>query len=177
MRPHRQPSAGFSLLEMMTVVALIGIVTSLAVGSLEPLRARLTARHAAEVVAAALGSARERAAARGRCVYVELLTAEGKPVEPGDRATALRLRPWARPGCSGAPRESDLDPGERIALPQTATVSLPKGARPLHWLPNGRPRDGRTLLETRYGVDQAWVEAVAQGVVCLKSSSAPGGCP
>lgn len=61
---------GFTLLEVMVVVALIGIIASLAFNSMEELRARTAPRTAAAEFTTAISQARNRALSRGSDVWV-----------------------------------------------------------------------------------------------------------
>lgn len=61
---------GFTLLEVMVVVALIGIIASLAFNSMEELRARTAPRTAAAEFTTAMSQARNRALSRGSDVWV-----------------------------------------------------------------------------------------------------------
>ncbi|MBI5545865.1 MAG: prepilin-type N-terminal cleavage/methylation domain-containing protein [Deltaproteobacteria bacterium] len=178
MRPSG--SAGYTLLEMMTVVSLLAILTALAASSLEPIRARVATRQGAELMEQALLAARQRSLASGRCHRVELLDGAGAPTPAGTPAEGLRLRRWSHAGCENpSPTAADFDQAERFSLPHGVRARL-LSPSDIDWLPNGRPLLGptaRVQLELSYGANQLWVEAMPQGVICVKDAAAAGGCP
>lgn len=79
---HRRPKArsgraGFTLLELMAVLALIGVLASLSVATLSRMQPRLGVGSALEDLSAAAGSAQARALATGRDVWLILYPSTG----------------------------------------------------------------------------------------------------
>ena len=162
-------------MEMVTVVALMAIMTTMAVSSLSPLRERTSLGHGAELVEQTLLNAHKRAMATGRCMRVELLDAGGAVVASG--ASALRLRRWSHAGCDGA---ADFDQAEHFALPLGVLAAAVAPPSDFDFLPNGRPRlmTGETQLRVAvaYLGRQLWVDVTPAGAICLKED-ASGACP
>ena len=67
-----QPEAGFTLLEMIVVIAVMGLILLLVTGFGPPRSGRLEARAAAQQVAEAMRAARGRAIAQGQPVALTL---------------------------------------------------------------------------------------------------------
>ncbi len=190
MKQRRRLEAGYTLLEVMTVVALTGVMASLAVASMSPLRDRTGAQQGAEQVEQLLLLARKKAVASGRCYRVELTDASGAAVPAASPATAMRLRRHRGAGCDfpfspGAPQpeDADFDRTEVTALPQgvAATLVAPEA---LDFLPSGRPRlppeTASLRVEVRYQGIGLWVEASPAGAVCVREVERAGSgeaCP
>lgn len=66
---RRRRRAGFTLLELIAVIAVVGLIAALAVGRLDFLVPKYRLRGAAREVGAVLKQAKSRAAATGRDVY------------------------------------------------------------------------------------------------------------
>jgi prepilin-type N-terminal cleavage/methylation domain-containing protein len=64
---------GITLIEMLTVLALVGVLTALSVGAVGPLRNSLERHELFHRVTAAVTNARQLAMNSGDCVYVELV--------------------------------------------------------------------------------------------------------
>ena len=167
----RRPShRGFTLAEMMTVVAIMAITTALAVGSIDRLRTHTAAREGAEAVQQAMIAARQRAHALGRCTRLELLDASGTTVGSGVAGVTLLLRTWSSAHCELGATDA-LDPGgeiRRLPMGVTARRDAPADPATADWLPSGRTRAGGTTQFTVASPDTSLaVVGVPQGPVCI----------
>lgn len=92
---RRRPRAlrGVTLIEMMVVIALLGVMGAIAAPQLLPIVKKARMNSEGEAVASFLNAVRERAIAKNRCfrviVTASLLTAEER--DSGDCATSLTL--------------------------------------------------------------------------------------
>lgn len=159
---RRQPraDAGFSLVELLTVISLTAIVVALAVPSLSKSRSNQRLRDAAFSLAGALHHARSEAIRTGDVHAVFYQTdAQGVPLTDGggDPVLALVLDD-GRPGAAG--QNCAIDLGETITtLPEQSDI-----APGLHGSPGAAPTDlgggdigtGSSFREPG-GNDASWV--------------------
>lgn len=164
---------GYTLMELMTTVALLAVLSMLSVTGLQPVVTRFRQRQAVDATAQFLVRARQRALETGRCLQVEVLNA-GTPVPSGTEGTALRMLSRPTADCVSAPNPLTLVEVEVMTLPERMRVRQATPAMPVY-LPNGR-LDGGAAASLWVGAQEPEeVRALAHGPVCVME---PGGsCP
>ncbi|MGC4115428.1 MAG: prepilin-type N-terminal cleavage/methylation domain-containing protein [Myxococcales bacterium] len=188
MQQRRAKDRGFTLLEMVTVLGILGVMTGLAIVSMNPLREQATVRQGAEQLQQLLQLARKKALGSSRCYRVELLDVHGEAVPAGAPAIAVRLRRYLRPGChfpdppgSPQPTTADFEGSDTFGLPHGTTATLVDPPQVLDVLPTGRPKLSAGLSQVRFEVrhqqEVYWVDLMPSGAVCQYSASAPRDCP
>jgi prepilin-type N-terminal cleavage/methylation domain-containing protein len=166
---------GYTLMELMVTVALLGLMSALTAAGLQPLQASFRLRRATDATAQLLVRARQRAVETGRCHQVELL-ADGLPVGLDSSADAIRVSRRRDADC-----ESRVDP---LALVEVETLTLPermrvrqRGLGLLVFRPNGRTWDGASWRFRVEGGDDARAVVVApHGPICALEGM-DGSCP
>lgn len=140
--PRGGPSAfarGVTLIEMMIVIAIVGIIAAIAVPNLNPLLQRQHLTAAAEDVAGFLDRARKKAYVEGRCYRVRLqgdALVMQKKVGP-DGANCVGSSPGnSLVGATWATPLQTLRPPAGVSLSLSATG----GASEIIFRPNGRLR-------------------------------------
>jgi prepilin-type N-terminal cleavage/methylation domain-containing protein len=176
---------GFTLLEVLVVLAVVAAMASLALFASGPTVERFRQREALELAAQLVTEAQVRARATGRChrVVVHLAGAVTPAGRPGD-ALALEVRPDA--DCAAPPDE--------VTWRRLAYEPLPAGVQGFNvddgrftWTevqPNGRLRQAPSgqapsggLAFAISAVPDALLVTAPQGVTCLTGRSAPEPCP
>lgn len=135
-RPFPTRAAGFTLIEVLVVVAITGIVVALASVNLFPSDREVARREAARL-ALAIEHARDAAWFGGRPTAISF----------GDG----RMRLWRHTGTAWQPdaaRETALDPGLRVASVMIEGLAVPAGER-LVFLPDGLDEPFRVAVEVR----------------------------
>lgn len=176
---------GFSLVEMLVVVALLAIMGVLAVAALGPLNARYRVTQGTELTQQELYQARTWARDTSRCHRIEVfdlsLDAGVGAGTPGD---ALIVERRANADCEDPPGSSDYELVEVVRMPQpNVRVQAPAGQPEVLWRPNGRLFDGGTgdlfVGEMVGGVFKArsQIQLRPQGALCVTDPTAPGACP
>jgi prepilin-type N-terminal cleavage/methylation domain-containing protein len=94
--PRLRDQRGISLVEIMVAVAIIGVLTSMAVMQIGAVRPGLEADGAMRVVMAQLNYARETAVAQRRLVEVRSRTVRGYASHDATCPTAPRCSPTCR---------------------------------------------------------------------------------
>jgi prepilin-type N-terminal cleavage/methylation domain-containing protein len=164
---------GYTLMELMTTVALLAVLSMLSVTGLQPVVTRFRQRQAVDAAAQFLVRARQRAMETGRCHLVEVLNA-GAPVPSGSEGTALRLLSRPTADCISPAAPLTLVEVEVMTLPERMRVRQGTPGVPV-WLPNGRIDGGGTVLLWVGADEPEEVRALAQGPVCVME---PGrSCP
>lgn len=142
----RRRFRGVTLLEMMVVVAILGVMAALAVPNLAPLVRRSKLRSAAEEAASFLDEARQRAATQGRCFRVRIVGSDTLVMERRSTVDCVNL---------GA-----VDSWEPAVATRTlrgfliASTAAPAIASPderFVFRPNSRLRGNGTLTAQAYG--------------------------
>lgn len=172
---HRR--SGFTLVELMVTVGVLGLLTALSVAALGPLRDRYNRRQAAELVASAAARAQQSARETGRCHRLEVWAedASGTPFrvtnvgDPGDR---LRLARRTTVDCeesvAKAEAAGELELVEWVRMPGRIRVRVEAGQSVPEWRPNSRPTGGTTELRVMPGTGQELaIRVMAQGPVCV----------
>jgi prepilin-type N-terminal cleavage/methylation domain-containing protein len=164
---------GYTLMELMTTVALLAVLSLLSVTGLQPVVTRFRQRQAVDAAAQFLVRARQRAVETGRCHLVEVMH-EGAPVPPGNEGTALRMRSRPTADCVSPADPLTLVDVEVMGLPERMRVRQGTSGVPV-WLPNGRIDGGGTVLLWVGADEPLQVRALEHGPVCAIE---PGeGCP
>lgn len=133
--PHRHPSAGYSLLELLSVLVLLGLLSALAVPSLQAAVQRIRVRGVLHRVGADLYRARALAARSGREVVLRF---------DGDPAGCVRGWAIEDPAAGRSLRVVELAreaPGVCVSVSGSATLRV--NAR---GMPNGAARKVRARL-------------------------------
>lgn len=173
---------GFTLVEMLITVALLGVLTGLSVATLGPLKDRYSRRQAAELVASAAARAQLAARETGRCHTLEVYTADGsgnpvKVTNVGDLGDRLRIRRRTTPDCeSDAIALGELEHVEWVRMPGQSRVRVQLPQQEPEWRPNSRPRQGTSELRVVSGGQELAVRVMAQGPVCVSELPLEG-CP
>jgi type II secretory pathway pseudopilin PulG len=161
--------------ELLVVVAVLGVVATLSAASLTPLQNHFRGRDAATRVAAAATRARVGAWQTGRCHVLTVYNgaAPAGTGMPGDR---LLLQRYATSDCDSATAATGAEEVEWVTLPQRVTVRQVTGAAPV-WRLQGRLKDAALVeLRVEAGDRQRFVRLAPTGAVC--SDDEPSGvCP
>jgi prepilin-type N-terminal cleavage/methylation domain-containing protein len=185
---HRR--SGFTLIEMLVTVALLGLITALSVTALGPLQARYNRRQAADLVASTAARAQLLARETGRCHGLEVYETDAAgnaiKVAIGQKGDRLRLIRRTTADCH---RDQDdiinpdpLEEVEWVRMPGRMVVRIDatKNPNPLEWRPNSRIRKGGESLlwvEPSSGLGPALaIRMMEQGPVCV-GESATEVCP
>lgn len=134
---------GMTLIEMLVVVAVLGILAAIATPNLAPLARRGKLRATTEEVAAFLDDARMRAATQGRCFRVRVI-GDALAVERRDSVDCVNL---AADGWEGAARLKQI---AGVTLAVESVPSVPADEQ-LVFRPNSRLRGDGTRTATEYG--------------------------
>jgi prepilin-type N-terminal cleavage/methylation domain-containing protein len=168
---------GYTLLELMTVVALLGILSALSVTGLQPLVNRYRRQESVDTAAQLLVRARQRALETGRCHHVQVLELGAPVAAHGDEGNGLRIlrRPDADCVTDPDPDPATLVEVERMSLPERMRVR-PMAPVPIVFLPNGRLQGG-AMVQLEVGREaRQEVRALANGPVCVMDPVG-GACP
>jgi prepilin-type N-terminal cleavage/methylation domain-containing protein len=170
---HRR--SGFTLIEMLVAVALLGVITALSITALGPLQARYNRRQAADLVASAAARAQLSARETGRCHSLQVYKADGTAASIGQWGDRLRLVRRTTADCENTnPGEEEVV--EWVRMPGRIEVQVPS-ATPAkttpEWRPNSRLRQGETELRVMPKLGQPLaIRMMAQGPVCVSELSA-----
>jgi prepilin-type N-terminal cleavage/methylation domain-containing protein len=172
-----------TLVEVLIVVALLGVLSALAVLGARPMSNRFRQRDGVEQAAQLVSEAQVRARATGRChrVVAQLAGALAPAGTPGD-SLVLQARPTA--DCEVAPGTVVWVDLERAALSASVRpVNVDNGTWTWsEFRPNGRVRlNGGTgvgaLIIQADDLQPQLVLTVNQGVTCQLDQATPGPCP
>jgi prepilin-type N-terminal cleavage/methylation domain-containing protein len=169
----KQRMHGFTMVELLVTVAILGLLTALSVATLGPLRDRYARRQAAELAASAAARAQLLARETGRCHTLEVYTADasGNPVKVtniGDLGDRLRLQRRTTADCETVPVPTgELEHVEWVRMPGRVRVRVLAGGTEPEWRPNSRLRQGTTELRFVSTGPELTVRLVAQGPVCV----------
>ena len=182
---HRR--SGFTLIEMLVTVALLGVITVLSVTALGPLQARYNRRQAADLVASTAARAQLLARETGRCHALQVYRAgvsvsAPEPVPEGQEGDRLRLVRRTTADCEREPNDTvnpdALEHLEWVRMPGRARVRIQTGSgktRP-EWRPNSRLRVLLAEAELRVvptsGAELA-IRMMANGPVCVSERLSP----
>jgi prepilin-type N-terminal cleavage/methylation domain-containing protein len=158
---------GYTLMELMTTVALLAVLSTLSVTGLQPVVTRFRQRQAVDATAQFFMRARQRALETGRCHLVEVMH-EGAVVPSGNEGTALRMQRRPTADCVSPANPATLVDVEAMTLPERMRVRQATPGVPVY-LPNGRIDGGATVL-LWVGVDvPEEVRVLPHGPVCVMS--------
>jgi prepilin-type N-terminal cleavage/methylation domain-containing protein len=176
-------SRGMTIVELVIVVALLAVLSTLALVAAQPMANRYHQRDAVELASQLVTEAQGRARSTGRChrVVVYASGALAAAATPGT-ALALEVRPTA--DCETAPASVTWSLLEQTALPTGVTAQNIDDAT-WTWTefrPNGRVRRNGAvgigaLVISAPDLADHLVMTVNQGVTCLTDLAAPGACP
>jgi type II secretory pathway pseudopilin PulG len=168
----KQRKHGFTLVELLTIVAILGLFTSLSVAALGPLRDRYNLRQAGELVASAAARAQLQARETGRChtLQVYTLNAAGTAVPVsnlGDEGDRLRVGRRTTADCGDSTEAAPHEEIEWVRMPGRSRVRVTGTSEP-EWRPNSRLRKGATELRVWANVNEELViQLMAPGAVCV----------
>lgn len=158
------------MIEVMIVVAIVGILASLAVPSLLGVAKANKVRSAVQEAAAVLDEARARAAAENRCFRVRASDASTLVIERRSTADCIDL---GRDGWDAPVRTLKMPSEFELKITDTASVS---GDDKIVFRPSGRLRGDGSLTKTEYGArlevklrsaaDIATVDVTRMGRLC-----------
>jgi prepilin-type N-terminal cleavage/methylation domain-containing protein len=176
-RPRRARSApGFSLVELLVVVAVLGVVAGLSAASLAPLQNHFRGRDAATRVASAATRARAFAWQTGRCHVLTIYNGASAATvgTPGDR---LLLERYPTADCQNTPAAGSLQPVEWVLLPERVTVQQVLGTDAPVWRLQGRLKGTQVVdLRVDAGDRQRFIRLALEGAVCTDDEPITG-CP
>jgi prepilin-type N-terminal cleavage/methylation domain-containing protein len=189
-RTNGRPGAGFTLLEMMVVLALVGVITALVSVDMGSLAGGIQDQVAGEQVATYLDGVRRRAHSSGRCWRVRLVSGELRAQQrgSGDCVSDPGGGTWV--DAAGAPR---LAPEQGYTFSLDALPAAPAAPNNLIFRPSGRLRgdgdlalaeeEARVVVAHRRGTHRV-VTVTGTGRMCVGASlrsvptlSTPLGCP
>jgi type II secretion system protein H len=165
-----------TLLEMMVVVAMLGILAAIAVPNVQPAVRRAKLRAAAEEIAGFLDDARHRATSQGRCFRVRVVGSNTLLMERRSSVDCVNL---AADSWEAAERTRQM-PGFTLTPTSVPAVA---GDEVLVFRPNSRLRGNGTRTATVYGArvaitmdatpEQAAVTVTRTGRICTTLSTGP----
>jgi len=186
----KQRRSGFTLIEMLVTVALLGLITALSITALGPLQARYNRRQAADVVASTAARAQLLARETGRCHGLEVhkrdVAGNIVKVTFGDKGDRLRLVRRTTADCHRALDDiinpDPVEPVEWVLMPgrMEVHVDASKNPNPVEWRPNSRIRQGGEAVlwvtPTAGSGQPLAIRMMEQGPVCV-GDSATEVCP
>jgi prepilin-type N-terminal cleavage/methylation domain-containing protein len=179
---------GFSLVELMLVISLVGIIVALVAPELTKVGARSKLTLSAEHVAAFLEDVRRRAYNEGRCVRARVEAGTGNLVverlKHGDCVTYIATD-WTELTTMRIRQETGVSYTD-------AALTAPSADERIVFRPSGRLRgdndkdvsdeEARITISLKGTTDQAWVTVTATGRICSggpgvpPSFTSPKGC-
>ena len=176
---------GFTLLELMTTLAIFGVITALTVAALGPLKDRYNHEQAVEMATGAAVRAQLLARESARCHVLEVYAGTNLVANdiPGDR---LRIQRRRTADCDSAvPDPTRVEHVEWLMMPEGVTVTQ-VGPGKAEWRPNGRLQSVDADINT---ARDAWLAVTTQrrsrttdilfrrqGSICIMGASV-GNCP
>lgn len=163
---------GFTLVELLTIVAILGLFTSLSVAALGPLRDRYNLRQAGELVASAAARAQLQARETGRCHTLQVYTvnASGNPVQVtnlGAEGDRLRVARRTTADCGDSLEAGPHEEIEWVRMPGRSRIRVTGTSEP-EWRPNSRLRQGATEFRVRANANEELaIQLMAPGAVCV----------
>jgi prepilin-type N-terminal cleavage/methylation domain-containing protein len=168
----KQRRSGFTLIEMLVTVALLGLITTLSITALGPLQARYNRRQAADLVASAAARAQLSARETGRCHSLQVYKSDGNPAPSGQWGDRLRLARRTTADCESS-IASEVEDVEWVRMPGRIEIQVPLSKTTPEWRPNSRLRQGETELRVRPKAGQPLaIRMMYQGPVCVSELSA-----
>jgi prepilin-type N-terminal cleavage/methylation domain-containing protein len=177
----RARARGYTLVELMTVVAILAVLAAMSAAAIGPMVQRLRVSQATAVATAALALARAQARASLRCAEVDVATpvpgtpaSALAPAAPGAAGTLLRVWRWNDLTCAGGHAHATLVQ----SFPVPAQMGVALGAPALRFLGNGRAAAPVSVAVDALGGSSRpdAVVVTPVGVICA-FAGAPGACP
>lgn len=167
----KQRKHGFTLVELLTIVAILGLFTTLSVAALGPLRDRYNLRQAAELVASAAARAQLSARETGRCHTLQVYTADaaGNPIAVtavGSEGDRLRVQRRTTADCGDSAEAAPHEHVEWVRMPGRTRIRVTGTSEP-EWRPNSRLRQGATELRVANANEQLAIQLMTPGAVCV----------
>ena len=168
---------GFTLLELMTTLAIFGLVATLSIASLGPLRDRYNHQHAVQMVSGAIVRAQLLARESGRCHSVEVVDDDGVTNTTAFKQR-LRIQRRSTANCDGATASTFVEV-ESLRLPHGTAFKIDTANGVMELRPNGRQKSGTSVLVVVRGratPSELNIVAAKQGRVCVDVANL-GACP
>ncbi|MCC7073717.1 MAG: prepilin-type N-terminal cleavage/methylation domain-containing protein [Deltaproteobacteria bacterium] len=194
MHPSRSPVRGFTLLEALIVISILGVIAALAVPDLVPLLRKNRLASAADTTAAFLDGARRHAFATGRCTRVIAASATELTMQTRTVGDCVNLDDTAWTDTATLkPEASTIS----YALASLSTAAAPANKFRVVFRPNGRlvgdadltsttSDDGARIavVDSGLGTEARAVYVTANGRICglvnpgpVPALAAPVVCP
>jgi prepilin-type N-terminal cleavage/methylation domain-containing protein len=183
----KQRMRGFTMVELLVTVALLGLLTALSVTALGPLRDRYNRRQAAELTASAAARAQLLSRETGRCHTLEVYTVDSggnvSKAAVGVPGALLRIQRHMTADCHTTPTPAtELEHVEWVRMPGRMRVRVETGNPEAEWRPNSRLRNGTTQLRVAVNSTSPAlaIRLMEQGPVCVSEVPASGtleNCP
>lgn len=174
---------GMTIVELVIVVALLAVLSTLALVAAQPMANTYHQRDAVELASQLVTEAQVRARSTGRCHRVVAHVA-GTVAAAGTPGTSLALEARPTADCEAAPGAVTWTVLEETVLPSQVTAqNVDDGT----WTWSELRPNGRVRLNAGVGLGALVVSApnlpdrllltVNQGVTCVTDRAAPGACP
>jgi prepilin-type N-terminal cleavage/methylation domain-containing protein len=158
---------GFTLLELMTTLAIFSVVATLSVASLGPMRDRYAHDQAVQMVIAAGVRSRHLSRDVSRCHFIQPGDEAGNALLPTADGVRLLIARRILADCDSVqPTSAVLQSVESVRLPKGMKFKVSSGK--LEWRPNGRLQTNGTAEFTVTGAKRTTViRFLAQGTFCV----------
>jgi prepilin-type N-terminal cleavage/methylation domain-containing protein len=160
---------GFTLLELMTTLAIFSLVATLSVASLGPMRDRYAHDQAVQMVVATGVRTRHLSRDASRCHVIDAGDASGNTLAAGFDGDRLHIQRRLTADCDSAqPTAAIVQSVEWVRLPRGMEVQVSTGKA--EWRPNGRLQTdavAELTVKMKSTNRQTIVRFLPQGTVCV----------